>query len=119
MRRIVLAPVGVFVILSLVSVGLFLALDDDVAQSGDLLVEGKDIEWMPDSPTAAAGQVGVLVDNNDPIRHVFAVEQLNVEIEVPASTSRRVEFSAPAGTYEIICTVPGHDDMTATLVVSS
>jgi plastocyanin len=41
-----------------------------------------------------------------------------VEVEVPTSTSRRVEFAAPAGTYEITCTVLGHENMTGTLVIS-
>lgn len=117
-RRVVQVPVGVFVVLALVSVGLSVAQDDDVVQSGDLLVEGKDILWMPDLLTAPAGQVGVFIENKDPVRHTFVIEQLGVEVEVPTSASRRVEFTAPAGTYEIICTVLGHENMTGTLVIS-
>ena len=117
-RRVVAVSVGVFVVLALVSVGLSVAQDDDVAQNGDLLVEGKDILWMPDLLTAPAGQVGVFIENRDPVRHTFVIEQLGVEVELPTSASRRVEFSAPAGTYQIICTVPGHENMTGTLVIS-
>lgn len=117
-RRVVLVPVGMFVVLAVVSVGLSVAQDDDVVQSGDLLVEGKDILWMPDLLTAPAGRVGVFIENKDPVRHTFVIEQLDVEVEVPTSTSRRVEFTAPAGTYEIICTVLGHENMTGTLVIS-
>ncbi|MEE8406538.1 MAG: cupredoxin domain-containing protein [Acidimicrobiia bacterium] len=117
-RRVVRVSVGVFVVLALVSVGLSVAQDDDVAQSGDLLVESKGILWIPDLLTAPAGQVGVFIENRDPVRHTFVIEQLDVEVEVPTSTSRRVEFSAPAGTYQIICTVPGHANMTGTLVIS-
>lgn len=117
-RRVVLVPVGVFVVLALVSVGLSVAQDDDLAQSGDLLVESKDILWMPDMLTAEAGQVGVFIENKDPVRHTFVIEQLDVEVELPTSASRRVEFLAPAGTYEITCTVLGHENMTGTLVIS-
>ncbi len=117
-RRVVRVSVGVFVVLALVSVGLSVAQDADVAQSGDLLVESKGILWIPDLLTAPAGQVGVFIENRDPVRHTFVIEQLDVEVEVPTSTSRRVEFSAPAGTYQIICTVPGHANMTGTLVIS-
>ncbi len=117
-RRVVLVPVGVFVALAIVSVGLSATLDDDVAQSGDILVESKNILWMPGRITAVAGQVGVFIENKDPVRHTFVIEQLGVDVELPTSASRRVEFSAPAGTYEIICTVPGHENMTGTLVIS-
>lgn len=117
-RRVVQVPVGVFVVLALVSVGLSVAQDDDMVQSGDLLVEGKDILWMPDLLTAPAGQIGVFIENKDPVRHTFVIEQLDVEVELPTSASRRVEFLAPAGTYEITCTVLGHENMTGTLVIS-
>ncbi len=117
-RRVVLVPVGVFVVLALVSVGLSVAQDDDLAQSGDLLVESKDILWMPDMLTAEAGQVGVFIENKDSVRHTFVIEDLDVEVELPTSASRRVEFSAPAGTYEITCTVLGHENMIGTLVIS-
>ena len=30
---------------------------------------------------------------------------------------RRVEISAPAGTYTFVCNVPGHDDMVGTLII--
>ena len=60
---------------------------------------------------------GVWIDNKDGIRHTFTIEELDVDLEIPALKAKRVEFDAVAGTYTYICTVPGHENMTGTLVV--
>ena len=65
----------------------------------------------------SAGTVGVWVDNRDGIHHTFTIEGLDVDLEIPALKAKRVDFEAPAGTYDVICTVPGHESMTATLSV--
>lgn len=59
------------------------------------------------------------MDNRDPIRHTFAIEALNIEVELPANTARRVDVSAAPGTYEFKCTVPGHENMKGTLTLGS
>jgi len=61
--------------------------------------------------------VGTLVENRDPVRHTFTIEQLGIDVELPAGTNRRVEFTALAGTYAFHCTVPGHESMTGMVVV--
>ncbi len=50
-------------------------------------------------------------------RHTFTIDELDVAVELPADTSRRVTFTAPAGDYEFRSTVPDQDDMTGTLTV--
>ncbi|MDP3892525.1 cupredoxin domain-containing protein [Nocardioides sp.] len=67
--------------------------------------------------TASSGTVGTLVENRDPVRHTFTIEQLGIDVELPAGTNRRVEFTALAGTYAFHCTVPGHESMTGMIVV--
>ena len=115
---VVIVPLMVFIIAAGVSVALFLGLEDDLVVEGDVLLTSRSAEWGPETITATSGDLGVFIDNKDPYRHSFVIEALDVEIELPASTSRRVEFTAPEGTYSIICTVPGHEKMTGTLVVS-
>ncbi len=38
-------------------------------------------------------------------------------MELPGSTDRRLEVMAPAGTYEFICAVVGHESMKGTLTI--
>lgn len=90
--------------------------DSDVAQSGDVTVDAKDIEFAPERVTVASGG-GVLVDNQDLVRHTFTVEDQDIDLGIPTNRARRVDIDLPAGTYEFFCDVPGHDDMKGTLVV--
>jgi plastocyanin len=102
-----------------IAVGTILALglEDDPAEAGDIQLSADAVEWVPESLSATAGQVAVYVDNLDPIRHTFAIDALDLEVELPASTGRRIEFTASAGSYEFFCTVPGHENMVGTIVV--
>jgi plastocyanin len=75
------------------------------------------VEFEPASVTASAGEVSVHIDNRDPVRHTFAIDELGVETEIPAGKGRRVTFDAGAGEYEFHCTVPGHEDMKGTITV--
>ena len=59
-----------------------------------------------------------IAGNEDPIRHTFVIEELEVSLELPANTARRVDFDAASGTYRFFCDVPGHDDMVGVLTVA-
>lgn len=74
---------------------------------------------LPTRYRRAGDSVGVFVDNKDPIRHTFAIEALDIEVELPANTARRVEINAPPGAYDFLCTVPGHDQMKGTITLGS
>ena len=106
-----------FLLAATFSVVQALGLEDEAAAAGDITLTAESADWEPATLTAAAGTVAIHVQNQDPIRHTFAIEALDVEVEVPAATDRRVEFTAAAGTYEFICTVPGHEAMIGTIVV--
>lgn len=114
--RVVYTGVGVMVLAIVVSAVAALTLEDDVAASGDLEVVAEDVEFAPTS-LSGSGTVGVFIENKDPIRHTFTIETLDIEVELPASTDRRVEISAPPGTYEFFCSVEGHDDMKGTITI--
>ena len=112
--------VSAVVLLLALGVGLYatLTVEDDSAQEGDLALATDGTSWVPDALQATQpGDVAVFVQNQDPFRHTFAIDALDVEVELPADTDRRVTFTAEAGEYEFHCTVPGHEGMTGTLTV--
>ncbi|MDX1467175.1 MAG: cupredoxin domain-containing protein [Halomonas sp.] len=115
--RILWGVGALFLIGLVVSVVAALGLEDDERVAGDLEVVAEEVEFVPETLTASAGDIGVFIDNRDPGRHTFTIEELGIDQELPANTARRVSFDAPAGTYEYICTVPGHEDMKGTLTV--
>ena len=115
--RPVLIGAGAVVLAGAIAAGAISAgSDSDVAQSGDVTVETKDIEFAPERVTVASGG-GVFVDNADLVRHTFTVEGESIDLAVPAGLARRVDVDLPPGTYEFVCEVPGHEDMKGTLVV--
>lgn len=51
--------------------------------------------------------------------HAFAVPDLGIDIQLPASKARRVELGdVQAGEYEFVCSIPGRENMTGTLIVT-
>ena len=53
------------------------------------------------------------VHNSDAFTHNFVIEALDVNTLVPPGSQKVVEVTAPAGDYEILCTL--HPDMEAKL----
>jgi plastocyanin len=116
-QPVLITAAVVFVLGTAVSVAAFASAESDVALATDAQVTAEKVSFGPDTLTVAAGEAGVWVDNKDGIHHTFTVEALGFELEIPALKSRRVDFDAAPGTYAFICTVPGHESMTGTLVV--
>lgn len=94
------------------------------ADIGLQVIAGPGIKFDVPSYTAKAGDVKVLYTNRDSQRHTLAFvdstgKALPGEMEVVKSGSTDVKtYALAAGTYKIICTVPGHNAMKATLIVS-
>ena len=94
------------------------------ADIGLQIVAGPGIKFDMPSYTAKAGDVKVLYTNRDSQRHTLAIidstgKTLPGEMEVVKSGSTDVKsYTLAAGTYKIICTVPGHNAMKANLTVS-
>ena len=116
---VVYAAAIILVVGAVVGIIAALGLEDDTAVAGDIQIVAEDVEFSPEALSAAGGSAGVLVDNKDPIRHTFTIEALNIDIELPANTARRVDVSAAPGIYEFRCTIPGHDNMKGTLTLGS
>ena len=78
---------------------------------------------LPEYATTA-GVVHVIYVNRDSQRHTLAIvgsdgKTVAKELEVVKSGSKAEgDYTLAAGTYKLICTVPGHNAMKATLKVS-
>ena len=67
----------------------------------------------------ASQHEGLWIANRDLAHHAFVVPELGIDIDLPASKARRADVgNVPPGEYQIICSLPGHENMTGTLVVS-
>ena len=116
-RPTLVAAAAIFVVGSAVSVVAFVTTESDVALVTDAQLVAERVEFGPETLALTPGAAGIWVDNKDGVHHTFTVEALGVDVEIPALKSRRVDFDAAPGTYAFVCTVPGHESMTGTLVV--
>lgn len=117
-RAIAIGALAVFVVGAGGSLIAAVTTPSDLAADGDIVVTAAKIEFVPGDITAAAGSKGVWIENKDGIHHTFTIEELGVDLEIPALKAKRVEFDARTGTYEYICTIPGHENMRGTLTIS-
>jgi plastocyanin len=118
-RPVVLGTAGVLVVAIVGSLLAWNATTSDTQQAGDTPFGVEAFAWESDTVAIdPATSQALWIDNRDGGRHVLAVPDLDVAVELPAWRARRVELGdVPAGEYAIVCTIPGHESMTATLVV--
>lgn len=116
-RTLVIVAAGVFIAGSAASAAIAANTPTDAALPGDVKVTAHRLMWAPATIDLDASATGLWVENQDGIRHTFTIPQLGIDIEVPALKARRVDIDAVAGEYQIICTVPGHETMTAALMI--
>lgn len=96
------------------------AAPSDSALDDDFVIDARAFEWEPDVVVFDPGEFGGLwIENHDLAHHTLVVAELGLEVDLPSSKARRVDVIRPApGEYDILCTVPGHESMTGTLVVT-
>jgi plastocyanin len=116
-RTLARAAIGLFVLGAAVSVFATLTYDGAEALEGDISLITRDIEFQTTSLEGVAGEISVFVENQDATLHTFTIEELDVDLDIPASKSARVTFEAEPGTYRFFC-VPHEGDMEGTLVVN-
>ena len=108
---------------SLLVAGSVMAADRALdANATPLAVTARDVRFEPADVRVTAGQFAVLTFTNaDPVFHDWEVEGLaNVDVPARPGQTAKLRFLVDEpGTYEIVCTVPGHAEagMTGTLVV--
>ena len=117
-RNLAWGAAALMVILGATSAVVGARADSAEPLASDTPVTIERLEYAPATVTVDRGD-GIWVDNSDGIRHTFTVEALDLDLEIPALKARRIDVDGPAGSYEVVCTVPGHENMTATLVIGS
>lgn len=117
-RSVGLGAGGLFLVASIFSVFAAATYDDAVMQEGDIELVTKDSEYQPVTIEAEEGEISIFVDNEDATLHTFTIDELDVDLDVPASKSARVTFDAePGRTYEFFCVPHESEGMEGTLRV--
>ena len=83
--------------------------DGDELRPGDVVVDTEDAVFVPDELELPAGAVTVVTRNRDLFWHTLTIDALDLDIRVPVGATRRRTFTAPPGTYEYYCAIPGHE----------
>lgn len=85
--------------------------------AGDIRVTARDVAFDRETIAAVPGRMAFWVDNQDPFHHNFTIRGTDHAIELPALSAQRGEFDLEAGTYQVFCDLPGHENMAIELVV--
>lgn len=80
----------------------------------DITLRATDNKWDQPGYTAKAGKVTIALRNQGSVTHSLVVKdssgtKLASRILVPPGQSKNVEVEATAGTYTLLCDVPGHE----------
>jgi plastocyanin len=116
-RMVALGAVTLLVVATAVTIIAKIAYPNITARSGDIAIVTEDFEFSEQDITAREGRVAVFVENKDTTLHTFTIEELGVDLPVPAGEPARIAFDADPGTYEFICR-PHAPGMSGTLEVS-
>ena len=114
-RRLAVAAIGLAgLTVAISSIAMLVSTGDD-ARADDVttVIAGS---HFADSITVDRGDT-LYVDNTDVFRHTFTVVDTTIDVELPASVGVRVPIDLPAGVYDVICDIPGHEHMTTSLEV--
>jgi hypothetical protein len=114
-RRLAVSAIGLGALTVAFAGVAMLATTGDTATSEDLPVVVAD-NAFPTRIVVAASET-LLVDNQDLFRHTFTVVDTDIDVELPAAQGTRVGIDLAPGNYDVICAVPGHEFMAATLEV--
>jgi uncharacterized cupredoxin-like copper-binding protein/mono/diheme cytochrome c family protein len=91
----------------------------DVAASDQFTVESHDIFFVPTELAVPSDQeVTILLPNLGAAPHNFAIDALDISVDIAPGETKEVSFTAPEGEYEYYCNVPGHKEagMVGTLI---
>jgi hypothetical protein len=88
------------------------------AREGRLVVSIRNSRFSSRTLQTRAGLTTIVVANPDLFWHTFTVPDLHIDITVPVGSVRDAAANLPAGRYDFVCRVPGHNQMTGILVVA-
>ena len=116
-RAVALTTVVLVSLLAGVAVAGRMAYDGPTAAPGDIALSTEDMEFVPATISAPSGETTVFVENQDNVLHTLTIDELDVDLQIPAKTEAKVTFNAEPGTYEIVCVPHEGMGMTGTLEV--
>lgn len=107
---VALVPIGAVVVVVMLLGFSFAYPEAPENQSRGTVVAitSRNAAFSTTSLAAPAGQVTVVLTNEDLFWHTFTIDELHVDLEAPLGGTREVTFAAPAGTYQFRCRVPAH-----------
>ncbi len=91
------------------------------AVAADVTVVSYDIYFEPTEFTIASGEtVTVSLPNEGAAPHNFAIDELDISVDLAPGETKSVDINAEPGVYEYYCNVPGHREagMVGTLTVT-
>lgn len=107
---------------ALVAITLLSACGGGSPATLEVKMDASEFKFDPATITAKVGQpVRVIVTNIGALEHTFTVTGLGVDEKLAVGQTVTVEFTpAQSGTFELVCTVPGHKEagMVGTVVVN-
>jgi hypothetical protein len=106
----------VVVLLAMISIFVKITEEQATQQPGDLALIAQYTEFSTQFLPINSGTF-IYLENKDLFSHTFTVEELNIDIDLPGFSSRRIQIRAQPGAYEFRCTIPGHDTMKGDLSV--
>ncbi len=80
-----------------------------------------EFKFDPKAMTAKAGPVTFQIKNSGAVEHNFIVEGTSIKVEgIQPGQTKPATATFAAGTYKVLCTIPGHQEagMTGTLTVT-
>lgn len=80
----------------------------------------KNTQFIPGRMEVNAGEATqVVLKNSDLSVHTFTIEELGIDHQILFRNEELIELPAlEPGEYTYVCTVPGHESMKGTLVVT-
>ena len=94
--------------------------DSSAPVEGAVTAVAENVQWAEDSYSAAAGEVTIVLENADSVRHTLVIDGISEDdfkLEASGDESDQGSVELEAGDYEFFCDVPGHSAMRATLTV--
>lgn len=115
-RRLATATAGLFGAAVVASGIATVTTPSESPWRGDVAVSVSDFAFSPEDVRVPAGGT-VRVHNDDLIVHTFSIRDTGVSRTLHERRSARLQIDLAAGTYELFCSIPGHEFMTGSLVV--
>ena len=85
-----------------VSLTLYLTRTDETPQAGDLTLTADDHAVQPHALTSSPGELTIAFTNDEPAFPVyFDIDTLDVHLQLPPNTTRRVTLNVGQGTHRI------------------